>query len=115
MFLQDVPVLVRWATAAWRQYRAVVAWKQDVVTILRKAEEPLRRGRKAGKLTQAIDQTLVMLQQHPRPLLRLGKAAGQPVDTDKPRCPENGEVFIGHCLHVEAAEGSSEIQRGHSG
>lgn len=78
-----------------------MAWKQDVSTVLRKAEESFRR----GKLVQAIDQTLAMLREHPRPPLRLGKAAGKPVTTDRPRHPANGEIFMGQCLQIEAVEG----------
>ena len=64
-----------------------------MVVALRKAEEPLKKGRKGGKLAQALDQTLRMLRDQPREPLRLGKGAGMPAKTDQPRQPENGEVF----------------------
>eukprot|EP00434_Breviolum_minutum_P034370 symbB.v1.2.030419.t1/scaffold3427.1/size57037/1 len=91
----------RWATSAWRQYRAVVAWKQDVIAILRKVEEPLRKGRSGSKFLHSLDQTLALLQGQPREPLRLGKAAGKLARSDRPRRPERGEVCPGRCLHLD--------------
>ena len=91
----------RWATSAWRQYRAVVAWKQDVIAILRKVEEPLRKGRSGSKFLHSLEQTLALLQGRPREPLRLGKAAGKLARSDRPRRPERGEVCPGRCLHLD--------------
>ena len=62
----------RWATEAWRQYRAVVAWKHDVATVLRKTDEPLRKGRSGSKFLHSVEKTLAMLQSEAREPLRLG-------------------------------------------
>ena len=95
----------RWATGAWRQHRAVVAWKHDVEVILRKAEEPLKKGRGGTKFVHAIEQTLALLQKGPRQPIRLGTAAGKSKGTDQPRCPQLGEVFLDQCLEIQSFPG----------
>ena len=98
--VRNVNKTARWATDAWRQYRAVVAWKHDVVTVLRKAEEPLRKGRGGGKFLHSLERTIALLQCKPRAYLRLGVLGGKNACTDCVRRPQSGEVFMGHCLDI---------------
>ena len=81
----------RWATEAWRQYRAVVAWKHDVASVLRKAEEPLRKGRAGRNFIEAVEQTLVTLQDDRRSPWRLGCLSEKEERTNLARRPESGE------------------------
>ena len=96
----------RWATEAWRQYRAVIAWKHDVATVLRKAEEPLRKGRAGRKFLEAVEQTLVTLQDARRSPLRLGRLSGKAERSNQARRPESGEICLGRCLQVDADGGA---------
>ena len=81
----------RWATEAWRQHRAVVAWKHDVASVLRKAEEPLRKGRAGRNFIEAVEQTLVTLQDDRRSPWRLGCLSEKEERTNLARRPESGE------------------------
>lgn len=109
--VRNVNRTARWATDAWRQYRAVTAWKHDVSSILRKAEEPLRKGRGGRKFQDAVEKTLALLQAPRRSALRLGCLGGKAAASNHVRRPPPGEVCVGHCLQIADGEGEPRLPR----
>ena len=98
--LRNMNKSARWASRAWQQYRAVVSWKRDVVTALRKAETPFYMGRKNSKSEDSLEKTLLMLQDNQRASIRLGTLAGKPAGSESPRVPELGEIYMGRSVVI---------------